>query len=191
MRQGSWRKLSVFVACGLAVGCLAQAASAHTVRFGGTLTVRYISETNVFKGRANSTNPACEPGRRVLVMRARSGPDERVASDRTDSVGRWSVVYNARAGRYYAWMPRKDIGPGTHRHICAGIKTSVVDIPPRCGNGFIEAGEECDDGNVASGDTCDSQCQVEGLVAQLAAKERGEGGVKAVCSVRRFASGSV
>jgi cysteine-rich repeat protein len=191
MRQGSFlRKLSVVVACGMAAGCLAQAASAHTVRFGGTLTVRYNGETNVFKGRATSTNPACEPGRRVLVMRARSGPDLLVASDRTDSLGKWSVVFNARAGRYYARMPRKNIGPGDHRHICVGVKTSVFVIPPRCGNGFVEAGEECDDGNVASGDTCDSLCQVEGLVAQLAAKERGEGGVKATCSVRRFAAGA-
>jgi cysteine-rich repeat protein len=192
MRQGSFlRKLSVVLACGLAAGCLVQAASAHTVRFGGTLTVRFNSATNVFKGRTTSTNPACEPNRRVFVMRARPGPDLRVASDRTDSLGKWQVVFNARAGRYYAQMLRKDIGPGDHRHICSGIRTSVIVIPPRCGNGFVEDGEACDDGNVASGDGCDSQCQVEGPLAQLAAKERGEGGVKAVCAVRRFASGAV
>jgi cysteine-rich repeat protein len=63
--------------------------------------------------------------------------------------------------------------------------------PPRCGNGFVEAGEECDDGNVTSGDARDSSCRLEGLVAQLAAKERGKGGVKAACSVRRFAAGAV
>jgi cysteine-rich repeat protein len=192
MRQGSFlRKFSVVVACGLAAGCLTEAAAAHTVRFGGTLTVRFNGETNVFKGRATSTNPRCEPGRRVFVMRARSGPDLRVASDRTDSLGKWRVVFNARAGRYYSQMLRKDIAPGDHRHICSGVKTSVFVIPPRCGNDLVEAGEECDDGNVASGDGCDSQCQVEGLVAQLAAKERGEGGVKPVCSVRRFAAGAV
>ena len=191
MRQGSiLRNLVVVLACGLAAAFLAEAASAHTVRFGGTLTVRFINETNVFKGRANSTNPACEPGRRVSLMRVRSGPDERVASDRTDSVGRWSLVYNARAGNYYAKIGSKDLAPGDHRHICAGVKTSTFSIPPRCGNGLVEAGEACDDGNMASGDGCDSLCQIEGPLAQLAAKERGEA-VKAPCTIRRFASASV
>lgn len=192
MRQGSiLRSLLVVLACGLAAAFLAEAASAHTVRFGGTLTVRFLGETNVFKGRANSTKPACEPGRQVSVMRVRSGPDERVASDRTDSVGRWSVVHNARAGQYYAKIGSKDIGAGDHRHICIGVKTSTFSIPPRCGNGLVEPGEACDDGNMASGDGCDSLCQVEGPLAQLAAKERGEVQTKAACSVRRFASGSV
>lgn len=191
MRQGSiLRNLLVVLACGLAAAFVAEAASAHTVRFGGTLTARFQGETNVFKGRAASANPACEPGRRVTVKRVRPGSDERVASDRTDSVGRWSLVHNARAGQYYAKMGRKDIGPGEHRHICVGVRTSTFVIPPRCGNGLVEAGEACDDGNTASSDGCDSLCQVEGPIAQLAAKERGEVQTKAACAVRRFAAGS-
>src|SRR5919106_5819007 len=189
MRQGSFlRKLVVIVACGLAAACLAEAASAHTVRFGGTLTARFISETNVFKGRLTSSNERCETGRRVAVFRVRSGSDLRVASDRTDSLGRWQLVYNARAGDYYAKALRRDIGSGDHNHICRGIRTTTFEIPPRCGNGLIETGEACDDGNMASGDGCDSACQVEGPLAQLVAKER-EAAPKAACSLRRFASG--
>jgi cysteine-rich repeat protein len=190
MRQGSFlRKLVVIVACGLAAACLAEVASAHTVRFGGALTVRFQGEINVFKGRVTSANPACESGRRVSVFRVVAGPDRRVASDRTDSTGRWSVVHNARADDYYAKVGRKDLAPGDHRHICNGVRTTSFEIPPRCGNGLIESGEACDDGNMASGDGCDSACQVEGPLAQLVAKERRDG-PKAPCSVRRFASGA-
>src|SRR5918992_1272044 len=173
MRQGSiLRKLGVLLAVGLAAGVITDVAAAHNVRFGGSLTARFISETNVFKGRVTSTNDACEPGRRVAVFRVRSGPDLRVASDLTDSLGRWRLVYNARAGDYYAKVLRRDIGPGDHHHICIGIRTTTFDIPPRCGNGKIEAGEACDDGNTANGDGCDNACQVEGATAQLVAKER-------------------
>ena len=190
MRQGSFlRKLVVIVACGLAVGVFTDVAAAHTVRFGGTLTAQFISETNVFKGRLTSSNERCESGRRVAVFRDRSGSDLRVASDRTDSLGRWNLVYNARAGDYYAKVLRRDIGSGAHNHICVPVRTTTFEIPPRCGNRKIEAGEACDDGNMASGDGCDSACQVEGPLAQLVAKER-EAAPKAACSVRRFASGS-
>jgi cysteine-rich repeat protein len=164
-------------------------AVAHNVRFGGTLTAQFIEGTNVFKGRLTSSNERCESGRRVAVFRVRSGADLRVASDRTNSLGRWNLVHNARAGDYYAKVSRRDIGSGDHNHVCIGIGTATFDIPPRCGNGIIEAGEACDDGNMASGDGCDSSCQVEGPLAQLVAKER-DAGPKAPCAVRRFASGS-
>ncbi len=36
---------------------------------------------------------------------------------------------------------------------------SAPPIPPRCGNGALNAGEECDDGNTISGDGCDSNCK--------------------------------
>jgi cysteine-rich repeat protein len=182
--------LSIVLACGLAVAFTAEAASAHTVRFGGQLTVRFIGEINVFKGRVTSSKAACESGRRVSVFRVASGPDVRVRSDRTDGVGRWQVVYNAPTDDYYAKVARKDLGGSGHDHICIAVTTSPFEIPPRCGNGIVEAGEACDDGNMASGDGCDSLCQLEGPLAQLAAKERGDGGPKAACAVRRFAAGS-
>src|SRR5688572_22863371 len=139
MRQGSiLRNLLVVLACGLAAAFLAEAASAHTVRFGGQLTVRFIGETNVFKGRVTSSKAACESGRRVNVFRVVSGPDVRVASDRTDSVGRWQLVYNAPADDYYAKLARRDIGGPGHDHICVAVRTSTFEIPPRCGNGIKE-----------------------------------------------------
>lgn len=34
-------------------------------------------------------------------------------------------------------------------------------VPPPCGDGNINGGEECDDGNILNGDGCSSSCQVE------------------------------
>lgn len=155
------RKIGVLLALVLAAGSLTQVASAHFVRFGGSLTVSFQPTNNVFKGRVSSSRDACERGRTVGVFRIVDGPDQRVASDRTDSDGRWRVVYNPQSGDYYAKVASKDIGPGAHRHICKAIKTSSFNIPPRCGNGWIEAGEPCDDGNAVNGDGCNSTCQVE------------------------------
>jgi cysteine-rich repeat protein len=33
-----------------------------------------------------------------------------------------------------------------------------VEVPPNCGNGRVEAGEDCDDGNDTSGDGCEPDC---------------------------------
>jgi cysteine-rich repeat protein len=161
-KQGSiLRKVGVLLAVALAAGSLTEVATAHLVRFGGSLTVTFQPTNNVFKGRVSSSKDRCEPGRTVVVFRVVDGPDERVGSDRTDSAGRWRLAYNPQSDDYYAKVRSKDIGPGAHRHICKAIKTSTFNIPPRCGNGWIEAGEPCDDGNTVSGDGCDSACQVE------------------------------
>ena len=155
------RRIGVLLVVVLAVASVAEVASAHRVRFGGSLTVNFQSATNVFKGRVSSSRDACERGRTVSVYRVVEGPDQRVAWDRTDSAGRWSVVHVAQAGTYYAKTGAKDIGPGAHRHICRALSTSTFDIPPRCGNGFVEAeaGEQCDDGNTINNDGCNNSCQ--------------------------------
>jgi large repetitive protein len=43
---------------------------------------------------------------------------------------------------------------------CDGAGNCVT-VPPVCGNGIVEPGEQCDDGNTLSGDGCSSTCQVE------------------------------
>ncbi len=37
----------------------------------------------------------------------------------------------------------------------------MTTLPPVCGNGSVENGEQCDDGNTASGDGCSATCQLE------------------------------
>jgi cysteine-rich repeat protein len=34
-------------------------------------------------------------------------------------------------------------------------------VPPACGDGFVDAGEDCDDGNVDDGDGCSRACRLE------------------------------
>lgn len=34
-------------------------------------------------------------------------------------------------------------------------------VPPVCGNGSLEAGEQCDDGNTTAGDGCSANCRIE------------------------------
>jgi len=41
------------------------------------------------------------------------------------------------------------------------IRVYSAPLPPPCGDGDIDAGEECDDGNTTNGDGCSSTCQNE------------------------------
>jgi cysteine-rich repeat protein len=190
-RKGSFlRKVGVLLVVGLVAGVLADAAMAHSVRFGGSLTAVFQPENNVFKGRVFSSNDRCERGRTVAVFRVVAGPDKKVASDRTDSDGRWRLVYNPRSDDYYAKAQRKNISPEGHEHICRAIATETFNIPPRCGNGWKEAGEACDDGNRENGDGCSAACQLEGPLARLAAREPG-GNLKPPCAKRQRASGAI
>ncbi len=36
-------------------------------------------------------------------------------------------------------------------------------LPPECGNGILEPGEQCDDGNTTNGDGCNQNCLTEGI----------------------------
>ncbi len=48
--------------------------------------------------------------------------------------------------------------------ICANAalaQCAVCALPPVCGNGVPEAGEQCDDGNMVSGDGCSATCEIE------------------------------
>jgi len=50
----------------------------------------------------------------------------------------------------------------------AATSDSGPDVPPGCGDGILQSGEDCDDGNDVDNDGCDSDCihsKVESLVA--------------------------
>lgn len=79
-------------------------------------------------------NPACRPGRKVTVFKRRPGPDARVGTDISgrpahDGDGFWQVETRLRAGRYYARVKPRNIGPDGHRHICRGTTTSTLRYP--------------------------------------------------------------
>jgi cysteine-rich repeat protein len=43
---------------------------------------------------------------------------------------------------------------------CDPTDNDETDIPPVCGNGVLQTGEQCDDSNTTSGDGCSATCQV-------------------------------
>jgi cysteine-rich repeat protein len=43
-----------------------------------------------------------------------------------------------------------------------GPTTTTTTLPPGCGNGQLDAGEQCDDGNLVDGDGCDGNCTLTG-----------------------------
>ncbi|MGE3636313.1 MAG: DUF4215 domain-containing protein, partial [Sandaracinaceae bacterium] len=42
---------------------------------------------------------------------------------------------------------------------CANGTDGDAGIPPGCGDGIVEEGEECDDGNAVDTDSCRNTCQ--------------------------------
>ncbi|MCX4241849.1 DUF4215 domain-containing protein [Paraliomyxa miuraensis] len=55
-----------------------------------------------------------------------------------------------------------EMGGWTVDELCVMGFLPGVDVPPGCGNGVVDAGEQCDDGNLLPGDGCSEFCQVEG-----------------------------
>ena len=63
-----------------------------------------------------------------------------------------------------ASLPEIDGGSGTTSCVCDASDPNAncnKKIPPGCGDGIIEAGEQCDDGNSMPGDGCSGTCQIE------------------------------
>ncbi|MBN1945943.1 MAG: hypothetical protein JW797_09725, partial [Bradymonadales bacterium] len=52
-------------------------------------------------------------------------------------------------------------GNGPAPSIQAQVQLEVVQPPPSCGDGDLDAGEGCDDGGTVGGDGCSASCQVE------------------------------
>ncbi len=63
-------------------------------------------------------------------------------ADANDSASAWCATDEVAAGA--PWTPS---GPNVS-----------CPVPPQCGNGIVEAGEECDDGNDVAGDGCEPDC---------------------------------
>ena len=68
-----------------------------------TLTARAKTGPSRVVGKLVAAHPALYAGRTVTVWRARPGPDRKVATRTTDSVGRFKA--RVRHGRYYATAP--------------------------------------------------------------------------------------
>lgn len=83
------------------------------------------------------------------------------AADGIDSCGWINPTTDAWAsdlpvGTYFVRVEESGLNAAT------GTWLLHVDVlPPICGDGVMQAGEECDDSNAASGDGCSSTCQID------------------------------
>jgi hypothetical protein len=108
-------------------------ATAHSTTFKSTVTATLAepaSGDSLIKGVVKSPKPGCIPRRRVKVFYVDEGPDTLIASDLTGRAGKWSVNLGASPapGKYYGSLIRRNIGTGSHRHICLDDTSSRVTI---------------------------------------------------------------
>jgi len=80
----------------------------------------------------------------------------RVVVEPTYRAGVTAARYVHRDGRATALVTRDSFAI---EHFTAPARCRPDCRVPRCGDGFVDAGERCDDGNTASGDGCASNCQ--------------------------------
>jgi hypothetical protein len=99
------------------VGLLALAqAAAGSAGFGSTVTIHLTRDgggTPRFHGRVISSEPACERRRKVVLFGAESGaPATKVATDRTNSHGKWRIRHSVNYRNHWAEVRRSEIAAG-------------------------------------------------------------------------------
>src|ERR671923_1920311 len=108
-------------------------ALAHTVHFASSVSITVCCATDGlwdFGGEVTSPKARCEPQRTVKLFRKRSGTDQLMGRDRTNSEGAWHVEPDpSPAGTYYARVTRKDIGGPGHDHICDPDRSPDLEVP--------------------------------------------------------------
>jgi hypothetical protein len=112
-----------------AVAALALAAVAFATTHPTSTSFGFAQNPDEALGQINfNTGPqACRQGRKVKLFLKRHGSDRLVGSDRSDSAGQWAIEHNLRDGKkYYAKIPRKDIGGGDR---CASYRTTALRFP--------------------------------------------------------------
>lgn len=117
---------------GVAAGTLALAvalttglALAHTVKFDSTVTARYKTAQDRFKGKVRSEKTACERRRTVKVFRKRAGADQLLGKDKSNSDGEWQLEPETfPPDTYYAKATKKVLKhTAHHRHTCKPAKS--------------------------------------------------------------------
>jgi cysteine-rich repeat protein len=121
---------------------------------GGKVTITLAAATTNFDSVLYVVSGACEGlGSTPVACNNKSGSGgDTVSFDAPPATDYWIFVdgYNNQSGNY---------------------KLDVVVVPPTCGNGILEGGEECDDFNVAAGDGCSPSCNFEPPCGDIAEAE--------------------
>jgi len=84
-----------------------------------------VTITGSFEGAVRSSDGSCEQGRKVVVKRAKKGPDRVVGRDVTDQSGAYRVPAQNPSGRFYA-IPTKKAGGATGAGNCLKARSKRV-----------------------------------------------------------------
>ena len=117
------------VATALAVSLTTAIAIAMAPFFSSGVTIRQTDPAK-FKGRVFSDSDHCRIGRKVRIIRALPGKDQRVTKTFTDEAGKWRVYIPMQDGqRLYAKVRREAVPPGgvTQAH-CGGDRSKAITV---------------------------------------------------------------
>jgi hypothetical protein len=134
----------------------ASAAMAHTTHYGTSVTAEaetrphipgcYPGDSDfpvycdypakqVISGQVSSSRAACKRDRLVKLFQTRSGARGTLVDiTRTNRSGEYTMAtgdffWPGNGDDYYAKVPRQNIGPAAHRHICDSAESDRVRFP--------------------------------------------------------------
>jgi hypothetical protein len=108
-------------------------ADAHRTSYRTSSSFGFAEPTAAL-GSVSSPQAGCVRGRLVKLFRKRPGRDPLMGRDRSgvpsgSGDGFWEISRSLPDGRYYARVVKKDIGRGSHRHLCRAYTTSILRYP--------------------------------------------------------------
>lgn len=116
---------------------LAPPAAAHDTSYATSSSFGLTSSGGeAALGTVSSPQADCVSNRKVKLFQARPGRDRLVGVDRRTGVpsgsgeGYWVIPTDLRDGRrYYAVVVRKDVGSGSHDHVCRAHRSIAQEWP--------------------------------------------------------------
>lgn len=102
----------------------------HATAFKSFNVVAKVSSAKA-KGKIESDDSDCVPGRKVKLLRKRNGKKKTLGSDKTDDKGKFKIkVSSAKNGKYYGQVSQKDL-PATdsgQAQVCLKEKSGSVKV---------------------------------------------------------------
>ena len=91
---------------------------------GGTVTIRFNHDTEVFHGKVQSPNAECRVGRVVKVYKVTADGREPQGKVRTSDAGTWRIELMHAEGNYIAIAPKFEAMHAT----CDRLASSTLDV---------------------------------------------------------------
>ena len=81
-----------------------------------------------YSGHVKSSEHACEAQRTVKLFKMRSGPNQLIGEDTSNSSGAWKVLLDPiKPGRYQLKVLRREEGTAGTTFVCRGDRSKVFD----------------------------------------------------------------